>query len=1166
MYLSKLEIHGFKSFAEPTVMRFDPGITAIVGPNGCGKSNVVDAIRWVIGEQRARVLRSGKMENIIFNGAATRRPLGLAEVQLTIENTRGVLPTEYAEVALGRRLYRSGESEYLLNGTPCRLRDIVGIFQDTGMGAGAYSVIELKMIEQILSENAEERRYLFEEAAGISKYKHRRLQAMRKLEGIQADLARLEDVRGEIEKRVRSLKRQAATATRHRDLEQRAALLRRGLARLEFEGLEQETACVRARLDQLRRELAGHTSRIGQAEATRESLRKTMVDREQALSRLQVQLTDHLSRVRDLESDLRLERQRFDVAERDRDRLGGELDDAAEEKEGLETALSRNLSALDEAKPRQREAENTLQQCELARDGARSDAEQRRIAARRLRVRESDLASDLSLSSRAQDRIANRMEFLGEEAARLDLEAAASEAAKSRLGSRLEAAAADVKLAEEQGEKVRASLLQVERQYDDANQELTGARQTLQELDRRYAARKAECLLLERLLASYDEFPEAIRFLASDPTWCQSEIQVLSDLFTCAPVYRAALDAALGEWGSCFVVDTERELSAAIGLLRAEEKGRAAFFVMERMDVDWAAALGEVEGTLLAHVQVKAAQYEPLARLLLYDTYLVEALATADCPGRFVTASGEWVDARGFVHAGGKAAGRSLARMERRDDLKAVREACAELGRKVERQTAKESMLTAALEEICVEEARAAVRAAEGMLEGARRQYLRLKDEHAALERQRRAIAERHAAVEKERKMVLGAADGAAVRELESRLESVRTNLKEADLALEAAERENHARQDQYAAAHVGALAEKSAREQIAWEIEGIRERLDAHQKHTTRLQERQIGLGQVRDSAGQSVVVLEEELGGVRRKRPALEEAAATAKADLLGTRVEIDQLETDLRGARRMREETLQQENALAVRLASLETQRAELFRRIPDIASANPAEVTNADEATAELTSLEDRLRAMGSVNALALEEYGAEQERLAFLTEQCEDLVDAGKTLSRTISEINVTAAARFLETYEAIEESFGELFRELFGGDASGHLALADPADPLETPINIAARPRGKRPIHISQLSSGEKTLTAIALLFAIYLVKPSPFCFLDEVDAPLDEANIERFMRLIRRFSLDTQFILVTHNKRTMEMADRLYGITMQEQGVSRLVGVQFEEAVELVG
>ncbi|WP_457653713.1 chromosome segregation SMC family protein, partial [Rhodocaloribacter sp.] len=467
MYLSRLELHGFKSFATRTVVDFAPGITVVVGPNGCGKSNIVDAVRWVIGEQRARILRSSKMENVIFNGAAKRRPLGMAEVLLTIENTRGVLPTEYTEVTLGRRLYRSGESEYLLNGVPCRLRDITDLFMDTGMGAGAYSVIELKMIDDILSENAHDRRHLFEEAAGITKYKMRRAQTLRKLDGTQVDLTRLRDLVEELDKRVRSLKRQAAKAERHQAYETRLRELELALAQAEYERLTAQAQALESERQGLGDRLEAHNARLAQAEADLEALRTRHIEREQALSARHTALNEHLEAVRRLEADRRLEAQRLETLRRDRDRTRREQAEAAERREELTRLAGRLAEELAAVVPAYEAAEETLEAARATRDAAEAVAGERRRSLEEARREERAAAAALAEHLRRRDRLAGRRERLEQDLEEAASQAAALAAAADALAERLRADAERRDAAAEAADAARRALEAAEALRDE---------------------------------------------------------------------------------------------------------------------------------------------------------------------------------------------------------------------------------------------------------------------------------------------------------------------------------------------------------------------------------------------------------------------------------------------------------------------------------------------------------------------------------------------------------------------------------------------------------------------------------------------------------------------------------------------------------------------------
>ena len=631
MYLSKLELHGFKSFASPTILRFDPGITAIVGPNGCGKSNVVDAIRWVIGEQRARILRSEKMENVIFNGTSKRRPLGLAEVQLTVENTRGVLPTEYAEVTLGRRLYRSGDSEYLLNGTPCRLRDIVDLFMDTGMGAGAYSVIELKMIEEILSDSAYDRRHLFEEAAGITKYKQRRAQALRKLDSTQTDLTRLRDLTEEIEKRVRSLKRQASKASRYKEYEERQHRLELTLAQVEYDRLTTQEHALQAEMQHLQDTLQEHTARLAKDDATREALRKTLIDHERTLSERQQHFNDHLGSVQELEADARLEQERLHGASKDQERTGREQEEAQQRHATLQDTADQLAAALAEAKPLQDEANRVLQEAQTARDQARTVSETRRQALLGLRRREQQVAEERTTYHRHLDRLTNRLDLLGQEQARTLQQAKVLAKAEQEHSAHAQQAAQRMKASEKTLQTTRNNLAETEREHEEAQHRLNEATDALHQIERHHDATTAEVHLLDSLVASFDEFSDAVRFLAAAPSWTDADLKTVADVLTCEATHRIALDAALDGLGACLVVATEHEAYQAVSLLKAEEKGQATFLVMERLPTDVAAdeALSTGSRTVLPMrdlVHATDPAYEGLATLLLRDCYFVETL------------------------------------------------------------------------------------------------------------------------------------------------------------------------------------------------------------------------------------------------------------------------------------------------------------------------------------------------------------------------------------------------------------------------------------------------------------------------------------------------------------------------------------------------------------
>ena len=1188
MYLSKIELSGFKSFAQRTVLQFDPGITAIVGPNGCGKSNIVDAVRWVIGEQRARILRSEKMENVIFNGTSKRKPLGMGEVLLTIENNRGVLPTEYSEVTLGRRLFRSGDSEYLLNDTRCRLQDITDLFMDTGMGAGAYSVIELKMIDEILSENAQDRRHLFEEAAGITRYKVRRRQALSKLDSTQADLTRLRDLTEEIEKQVRSLKRQAEKASRYKDYEERLRRLELTLAQLEYERLTGQIESLESDVDLLRKQIESLSDQQEAEESRLDAFREQLSEREKELSVRRQELNEHLDAVRRIETDLRLSQERLEGARRDQQRIRQEQKDATQQRDNLVQSLSRLDREVHDAQPVLQEADRVLGEARVRRDElrTRADAQRKEVEERRTAVQKAE--SQRNETQRTLDRLISRVELLERDRERISSQLQSAGSQQTELFSRHDAASTDLTSVAERVDSERRALDEVRARASQLQEEVDDARETLRQAERARDAAAAEVALLDSLVASYEDFSGAVQYLATNHAWSAHELTTVSDLISCHDDDRAAVEAALGPYGSCVVVQSEAEVEQAVSLLRSDEKGRATFIVLDRLQNagDTHPSPKEHEDAnvqaLLERVRIADEKYRKLADLLLGNCYLVEALdqarafARSNVPARYFTASGEWVDARGLVHGGSGEGGVSALanRLGRRDQLDSARSTLSGLEIELERQQRRLEELLENLSGLPVQEQASRTRAAERELAEAEKVAARVALEVESHDRRQVEMSERCTAIDAELE-----SDRAAIVDLEVRLAEADDALQKkqaerAEVEAAFARTEALAREaiQSFSDANVSAVQARNYVENLQRDVERTGRDI-AHLDARTEQHEGELSaLDDAIEETERKCVALAQAFDSTHDERTRRGARVEEAEKALVEIKAAISDVESRLRVIRQQRDQSVRDEGQRAVRLAEVTTRRADLLEHIlEDFGVSLPEEpIAIEDEfdaapARQEVQELRERIRALGAVNALALESYEEEAERLAFLTEQRDDLEQAEKTLLDTIREINTTAAARFYETFEAINENFSRIFGDLFVQDATAYLELADPSDPLESPIEIIAKPRGKRPSGIAQLSGGEKTLTAIALLFAIYLVKPSPFCILDEVDAPLDDANVDRFMMLIRQFASSTQFILVTHNKRTMELADRMYGVTMQEQGVSKLVGVKFDEAVEMV-
>ena len=1172
MYLRRLDLHGFKSFAQKTSLSFDAGVTCIVGPNGSGKSNLVDAVRWVVGEQRARALRSEKMEHVLFNGTSTRKPLGLAEVSLTLENTRGVLPTEYTEVTLGRRLYRSGESEYLLNGTSCRLRDIQDLFLDTGMGSGAYSVIELSMVEEILSESDDDRRRLFEEAAGVTRYKLRRKQALARLDGMQGDLARLRDLTAELADRVGKLKRQAERAERWKALDDERVRLDQTLAHAEHRRLSDDHDRVAQALADLDRALQADGVALARLDADAERLALARTQAETARNAAHAARQQHLDALTRADADARLAAERRDAMEREEARLVEDVRELVARRAAVERAHERIAEDAAAAAPVVAALRERLVVATSARDSAQQRLAGARAALDARRRDEASAQTALADARRAADRLAARLDLMEAERRRLDEPEAVVAPLPAHSDISVDEARAALDVATDalaRAEADRERLAESVRAADAERREADAARR----------AAEAEATVLDRLVRSY-EGADASTLTLAEAGLLGDFVTVIDALVARDPADAAALVAALGAARSWPVVATAADARRAFDRLAETESGRAALVVLDALPEAEAVTTPDGSASLADRVEVASPRYTALRTALLGRTFVAPDLAAAQglavrFPGqRFVTRRGEWAEGATVFGGATDDAPPPPSRLVQHERLAELRAAAEALAADVQAAAAREAESRRALAALDLAPFRADRVVAEAALRRAEAAAARAAAEAESAARAAEARQARRAALEADlaalRADVPEAA--AAVQAADSRRVDAAAAVEQAAAAVRVAESDgegafavfNDLRVDETAAA-LRLAQHEAERDRTARTLADLDRQADERRARRARL----AADAEAADAAHAEAASSRDALlaGRVRHDRAAddadtaLNEAASAVSAHDLA-----------LRETRRVRDaradsrtDAARREADLAARLDGLRSAYAEAHHLPLEPGAVAVPEGFDPAEARTMLDEVRRKIASLGAVNALALDEYASERARLDVLEEQQADLETAEATLLATIREINQTAAARFAETFDEIRASFQTLFVELFGEGAAADVALVRPNEPLESPIAITARPSGKRPSVLTQLSGGEKTLTAIALLFAIYLVKPSPFCILDEVDAPLDEANVDRYMRLIRRFSERTQFLLVTHNKRTMELADRLYGVTMQEPGVTTLVSVTFQDAADLV-
>jgi len=1157
MKLRSLKVHGFKSFADSTTIEFHDGITAVVGPNGCGKSNISDAIRWVLGEQRPKAIRGARMEETIFQGTVGRRPVNRGSVSLTVSNEDGVLPVPFEEVEVGRQIFRDGGSEYSINRSACRLRDVLDLCRDTGLGANAYSIIENRMIDAILSDRAEERRGLFEEAAGIGKYKDRRKAATRRLERAEMDLQRLEDVIAEVQTKVRSLARQKGKAQRYLEYRQRRLDVEVSVVRHQLDTLNDRLGGVEKQLEGDSQAGEGKVAELGAAESLYEALRLKEVGAEKERAEVAKALEAVREQLVRWERDLAVADERAAYAER---RMA-QIDEERAQARGQAETLERDEQVL--TSDRDRVAEELEQ--------LRALAAERATAVQEVRER-------LQVARKTLDEVETRERDLVRRGAQLEGDAQASDSQAEELGRRLVRVAGEL-------ESTADALSEIESQGDlfsDRLEELSGGLKASQEeVD---AGLSAANTAREQLDAAFVAEREAVARVASGEARRAAIERLERDKEGLEPVVKAVL--ALGDAGILGTladfIESGAEVTAALeahlgSLTRALVlRDRAG---VERITSwfaeDWSGGGGLVllpldgvpspagdgaglVGEIRAHGEGEA-----------WVRALLEGVEASTVDGVAVT------EARGIVRVGNPGGASGI--LERKEQL---RECSVELAESsssqasltTQREAAQKALTDAEVE---LEQRRSSLRAAEDQLREVRSEVEAQSDQQGRMDSLRDELSRQ--------------AEGAKVARSRA-VERAQEACDDREVLLQQEEGLNSQRavarqlvevvQEEYevARAEEARLAVDVAR--LEGDVMRLTERVDTIVKARTQASERMAGL--------------DVEEGGLREER-----------AEALRMRAEGDDATERLFGERTTAEEKVREKgqalqevaDALAVserrvrearteeRAASdlrhqLELERQELGGRIERIRErledewGRPLEtlLEEAGPVDGEQDALQDELRELvialdkiGPVNMLAVEEHDEESERLEFLTEQRQDLVEARNDLRSAIREINKTATDLFMGTFGDIRENFKKTFLRLFeGGEAD--IWLQDETDPLESPIEIHASPRGKKTQRIDLLSGGERALTALSLLFGIYLVKPSPFCVLDEVDAPLDENNIGRFVKLLQDFKKESQFVVITHNPRTIEAADWIYGVTMEEAGVSTIVGVKLEEALEAAG
>ncbi len=1146
-------MQGFKSFADTTEMAFNPGVTAIVGPNGCGKSNVSDAVRWVLGEQRARLLRGAKMEEVIFQGSSARRAVNVAEVSLHFSNEEGVLPVAFQEVVITRRLSRSGESEYFLNRAPCRLRDIADLLRGTGLGADTGVVIESKMIDALLSDRPDDRRELFEEAAGVGLYRDRRRTTERRLEETTIDLQRLDDLISEVQSQVRSLARQRRRAERHSELTTRRFTIEIALAKREMEAWHEELQRLDARVRTLRETAPQAESAVVGAEHGRDAAHGDRAAADAKRTELLRLVSSQRERVQQIRGEMAVaeERQRNALARRQR----AELEANEGEAYGARVSTDREQAASDRASC---EEQLTIAREKLALRQREEDETRRTVAAQRAaledaershreagdRVRRAEIDRERALHE--SDELGQRLEQLSEEHTQLT-------DALSSIDRELESAAGALENAKQRVEQLAANLEQV-RAADRETREREGiARAELFRADEAHTSLQGKVNALDALERERVGLaPAAARLLRERDQFGEGAVLgPLSDFLSADQASALLIERFLGATVHAVLVRDRSVAEAVRAWHNSAHPGPLLLLPLDAQRKD------DQDGTLgdaLSHRVDASGPAQDWVRALLGHAQAVDDGAA-------------FVDARGAIWLPGSVSGPGPLR--RRAELFALRAELAVTGR-----ARQEAMTAADTLRAAVQESEKHLTEASAALESAQVDARRAAEHQGELDRRRQraqrevqeadALAERLTARRnglREALVRLDEESGTLAESLSARAEAVsaaRGTLLDAEHGQEAAREARTSAQVEE--------AQTQARLQVARDRE--RRLSEEHQTASARLETLRTELSDL----SQADSVLAEQMATWQLDLETREATLADGEARLADAEQAVHAADDALtnadhaldaarRNAQAHTDELHQAElrhTELSGRRAAIrERLEAEWRRPLDDMLAEAQAVELDDDALRAEAESLRQELEKLGPVNVLAIEEHEETVKRQDFLTTQRADLAEAKQALQQAIREIDSTARELFFATFTQVRENFRQIFMSLFGGGECD-LRLENPDAPLDCDIEIHASPRGKRTQRIHLLSSGERALVALSLLFGIFLTKPSPFCLLDEVDAPLDDANVGRFVRMLTQFKTRTQFIVITHNPRTTtEAADAVYGVTMQEPGVSSLVSVR---------
>ena len=1170
MRLKSLEIKGFKSFADKTIVNFDDNITGIVGPNGCGKSNIVDSIRWVIGEQKISHLRSENLDSLVFNGSKTRSASGLAEVSLTFENTKNLLPTEFSTVTITRKFYKSGESEYRLNDVQCRLKDIQNLFMDTGVSTDSYAIIELGMVDDLIKDKDNSRRRMLEQAAGISIYKTRKKEAKQKLDATEQDLARIEDLLFEINNQLKALESQAKKAEKYHEIKKDYREISIELAKAALEGFNLTYKELNEQHDAETDKKIRMEAEIANEEAALEQEKVAFIEKERQLQSMQHAFNELVQQVRTKENEKNLAAQRLEYLKERESSLKEFLQKAGGQLKGIDESIGfTQLQVDEEAKALEGLSEQLQQlnnQVSVQRevlDEKRRTLDSLRGEYQQVQRNQFDAEKKVAVADTSVQNLQRAIGQIEEERKQRDEQRHHLDEERLLKEKELNIKKVDLEQLQQHQENTKEQILQTQSIVEALRNELAGE-------TRKLDAKKNEHDLLKSMIDSMEGYPDSVKFLHNNSNWNYTS-PILSDILYVKEEYRTALENVLEPYLSYYVVNNLQEGLQAVRLLDENKKGKANFFLLDKVNEKGAdASVHQLEGAVSALSVVDVEEkYRKLAEHLLGNVFIADSEDALQNSNGFVVIekAGKYVKGKYSLTGGsvGMIEGKKIGRVKNLEKLQEEIAAQDEVVEKLRSEIqARHNEVIAFNEDLRENALRETEREIQQLTNQVFSLHNKLENLHSMQTNSQHRLEELNHQMQQTHQSVEGVRN--QLHEYNEQLQSYTAKLAEADENFKAAEAIYNEASQQYNEFNLSVTRQQSKINALKQELDFKRNQLnDLNQQiesNTTSLSDTTMSIEQ----SANSLKDIEDALLEMIRRREDEQSVLNEADQAYYNLRNQLSEKESELRHKVKDKEQVEHLLAAIKDKLNELKLQLAgtkerldvEFRIKLEDILDQARTSETALEELQEKADRRKKRLENLGEVNPTAIEAFTEMKKRYEFIVEQKNDLVNAKDSLLKTIEEVEATANLKFLETFNQVKENFIKVFKTLFTEDDHCDLVLENPENLADTGIEVIARPKGKRPTSLTQLSGGERTLTATALLFAIYLIKPAPFCILDEVDAPLDDANVSKFTNMIRQFSDNSQFIIVTHNKTTMSTVDVIYGVTMQEPGVSKLVSVDF--------